>query len=646
MLLPVVSQPQGHRAWWIGAVLTLHAALLAWNGLICGPTFDEVGHLPAGLSHWELGRFDLYSVNPPLVRSIAAIPVIVAGYECQWVLLPDYGRARPEMLLGLHFIARNGERSFFLLTLARWVCIPFSLLGAWICWCWANELYGEASGFLAMLLWCLSPTVLAFGSLIVPDVAAASLAAVAWYAIWRWLRQPRWTRAYMAGLALGLACLSKFTLLLFYFLLPVAWLVVTLPRRHKSRITDVLVQGAQVLLIYLISCLVINLGYLFDGSMRRLDSYQFVSRALTGYAFMQDDADTNRFAGTSLGQFRVPLPQEMLLGIDKQRADFEGAMPSYLRGEWRDGGWYHYYLYALLVKEPLGSWILAALALFSGIYITGYVRDLSDEIVLLLPVVGFLALVSSQIGFNHHLRYVLPIYPFTFVWMSKVGWSWENVTLRIQPGKDTGYGDRFGLRAARLVAGLSDREVRRHIAVAAIAAVLVLWSVGSSLVVYPHSHAYFSELVGGPTNGRFHLLGSNSDWGQELLRLRRWAEQNPQARPLFVAHAVWNLDPALAGIPHAGLPPRYGPQPGWHALSVNELHGELGHYLYFLRFQPVTTIGYSMHVYHVTFGEANRVRRELGLPELPVNNRKGREAGRLCMDGMLVSLEPMGKGKE
>jgi hypothetical protein len=48
--------------------------------------------------------------------------------------------------------------------------------------------------------------------------------------------------------------------------------------------------------------------------------------------------------------------------------------------------------------------------------------------VLLAPLAVILALVSSQTGFNHHLRYVLPIFPFAFIWASKVaraaGFGW------------------------------------------------------------------------------------------------------------------------------------------------------------------------------------------------------------------------------
>ena len=61
---------------------------------------------------------------------------------------------------------------------------------------------------------------------------------------------------------------------------------------------------------------------------------------------------------------------------------------------------------------------------------------------------------------------------------------------------------------------------------------------------------------------------------------------------------------------------KYGPQPGWYALSVNEIYRQSGKYRYFLEFQPVAMAGYSICIYHVTLDDAKRVRRGLGLPEL------------------------------
>ena len=50
----------------------------------------------------------------------------------------------------------------------------------------------------------------------------------------------------------------------------------------------------------------------------------------------------------------------------------------------------------------------------------------------------------------------------------------------------------------------------------------LLATVSSTLAVYPHELAYFNEAAGGPENGYRHLLGSNLDWGQDLVLLKRW----------------------------------------------------------------------------------------------------------------------------
>lgn len=47
--------------------------------------------------------------------------------------------------------------------------------------------------------------------------------------------------------------------------------------------------------------------------------------------------------------------------------------------------------------------------------------------------------------------------------------------------------------------------------------------------------------------GHDHLLGSNLDWGQDLLNLRRWLDQHPEAEPPHLAY-YGTVDPRIAGI--------------------------------------------------------------------------------------------------
>ena len=48
-------------------------------------------------------------------------------------------------------------------------------------------------------------------------------------------------------------------------------------------------------------------------------------------------------------------------------------------------------------------------------------------------------------------------------------------------------------------------------------------------------------------------------------------------------------------------------------------------YAHFQHCNPVAMAGYSIYIYHITLDEANRVRRELGLPELPRSSGAERE---------------------
>jgi hypothetical protein len=63
---------------------------------------------------------------------------------------------------------------------------------------------------------------------------------------------------------------------------------------------------------------------------------------LTGYKTLADipTSGGNCFEKTPLAYLPVPLPSNFIQGIDTQRLDFERGLPSYLRGEWSDHGWY------------------------------------------------------------------------------------------------------------------------------------------------------------------------------------------------------------------------------------------------------------------------------------------------------------------
>jgi len=583
-------------------LLAVHAALLAWQGLGDSATWDEVGHFSAGLEHWRHGRFESYKVNPPLVRMVALAPVAILRPDLdptRYMFWRGPG-VRPEFGAGT-LIARDlGPEYFWWVTVARWMCIPFSLLGVLVCYGWSRGLFGTASGFVAAALWTFSPSVLAYGHLITPDLGAAGVGVASAYLFRRWLHRPTLGRAAAAGIALGLTELTKSTWIILLVLWPVIWGGYRLLDGGAGlRRRQWLQQAGHIGLLLVLAVGVLNLGYGFDGSFKRLGDYQFVSTSLVGAGAAKTSAEGvrfgNRFADSFLRHVPLPLPECYVLGMDLQKLDFERKLPSYLRGEWREGGWWYYYLYALSIKEPIGSIALVLLALFAAILMRRqYAAPLREELLLLAPAAGILGFVSSQTGFSHHLRYVLPSLPFMFILASRVGRSWEV----------------------------------RHRTVSVLTCLALGASVVSSLRVVPHSLSYYNAFAGGPEGGYRHLANSNTDWGQDLLYLKRWYDRNKNVRPIHVAYDMLLVRPDILGIECGPVPvdPRsqeamsvntaeQGPRPGWFIVSVNKLNDHGHRYDYFRDLTPVGRIGYTMRVYHVTVEEANRMRNQFGLPE-------------------------------
>ncbi len=499
---------QGFSRWWrpccVLTFLILQAALLTGAACTHSPTVDEVAHLPAGLSYWQLGRFDLYCVNPPLVRLVAALPVLYAHPSTDWRSVDSILTSRYEFQVGSDFLGANGDQAQRLYFLGRLACIPFSLLGSYICYRWGREVYGSAAGLLAMALWSFDPNILGHGSLIACDVAGAALAVTACYGFWRWLHSPDFPHTLLAGVCFGLALLSKTTNIILILLFPLLAVICNSERswpqggkfRHRA---------LSLLTILLVGLLVLNAGYGFEGTGQPLKQYTFVSRCLDQLAGEQS-------VGQSLGLTRIPmpLPRNYLRGIDLQKRDFEiRDTVCYLRGESRQGGWWYYYLYAFVVKEPLGTLAVVILALVLPSLLSSQAAPWRSEVMLVLPAVTFFLLVSSQTGYTPHYRYVFPSLPFIFILCGRA----VPVAMR-----------------------------SRFAAVAVL--VCVAASVVSSLAIYPHSLSYFNELAGGPLGGPQHLLDSNIDWGQDLLFLRQWLEEHPEAEGIRVA-CFGYADPAI-----------------------------------------------------------------------------------------------------
>ncbi|WP_197526304.1 ArnT family glycosyltransferase [Botrimarina colliarenosi] len=452
--------------------------------------------------------------------------------------------------MGADFVAANGQRSHYLISIARCACIPFSWIGAIICYLWGKDLYGRPAGLLACLLWCFDPSILGHGALITPDAHCAALGVAANYTFWRWLINPTWSGTLLAGAVLGVAELSKTTLLLLYPIWPLVWVVYRWNSRNQMNARRWAREASMLLLRMVLGVAVLNSAYGFSGSFQRLGTLTFVSALLSRQthdvpiqipqsSLVDVPEPGNRFRNTWLGALPLPLPRDYALGIDLQQRDFEHyGRPFYLAGTWSKTGWFYYYGYALLVKEPASTILLIMLCIADSlgclIRRSAFGFPKNRELILLLPAIVIFFTASLKTGINEHTRYVLPALPFLFIWTGRLT-SFIDVS---QSGTTSHLSFRSTASSTRVVPAFT-------------LMVLAAWLVTSSCWIFPHSLSFFNEFAGGPLNGANHLLGSNLDWGQDLTYL---AAELEAEREHANALCVSSFNPALV----------YGP-----ALTVN-----------------------------------------------------------------------------
>jgi 4-amino-4-deoxy-L-arabinose transferase-like glycosyltransferase len=484
----------------------------------------------------------------------------------------DSGDWRP-WVFGTDFMRKNASSYDAIFFLGRIPMVLLGLLLGYYVFQWSAALYGSKGGLLSLVLYTFCPNMLAHMRLVTTDMGFTCFAFIATYYYWRSFYSDKKNTWIAAGIFLGLALLSKFTALL---LLPVFGLLLLLGAIQKrtkdaseglSTITpeppflQYLGKGILRLgLLILIALFVVNAGYGFKGSFKTLRSMPHKSQLFATW----DRSPLNKVP--------IPLPAEFVQGFDRQKLDAEqGVFLNYLRGKLSNKGWWYYFFYAFFIKTPIPLLIGILLCLWQGFH---FRKPHLDQFFLVLPALAILTVFSFFNEINVGIRYILPVFPFLFVWLGQLG----DLSLKTP--------------VARWIAG----------------ALLVTY-VFSSLSVFPNYLAYFNAWAGGPENGHRHLLDSNLDWGQDLKRLKSYMAKEgiEEVGLAYFGH----VDPAIYGINYHSI--GENPESGHIAISANYLYGlpylitydsppkpiEPGIFQWLHDYEPSAHIGHSILIYSI-----------------------------------------------
>lgn len=536
--------------------------LLVWLGLAihaCGAmsvTYDETWHWPVGVRNLAQGDFAEDRLNPPLARMWAAIPGAVGRV--------DVAPGTADHPIGERFVAEHPD-FFRWYRLGRWFNLVWAIATAGLVYAVLLARRGQAAANWGLLALLCIPDLIAHASVVTPDSAAMACFFATSVASALWLSTPTWKRCGVLGVALGAMQTVKYTGVVFF---PVIGLLASWQMISGNAAWSL--SGwkrgiAQLLAIGAICLLVIATAYRFQGLWEPWGSY----------AFQSADLRTVQELTSGLKSLPVPLPKDLLLGIDAQRAIMEGAHPTFLNGEWSLSGFRSYFFWATVYKLPL---VVLGLSLAGGwIVLRDRSIPWSDCLAVGLPI-GVLVTIASFSSMQLGFRYIMPVLP---VMACLCGVAMSGL-------------DRCG------------RKLRLGMSSIVVLGLVSVWRF------HPHHLSYFNELAGGPAGGRYHLVDSNIDWGQDLLRAKAVVDRFP-GEPFRMAY-FGQVNPQLVGI-DSDIPPSRRLEPGLYLVSVNYVMGrpgtvrdrqgavrpvDINEFAYFQLLEPTEHVGYSIDFYRVT----------------------------------------------
>ncbi len=553
-VVKVNLQSTRKHGWRYGALalLWLFFAQVAFTARETSITLDEPLHIASGYACLVTGDYRLVEEHPPLLKMLQAAPLLLADPA-----LPD-PRTRPGwndgdlIMVAQHLIVPYRPIDPLVYAARVPTMLVGIILGALI-FRWGADVFGQLGGLLALALYSFDPNILAHASVAGTDLGAACAIFGAMYLFWRWIREPRgprWKRALVAAVGLGLALGVKTTVLM---LGPIFAGFILLGRPRQHPLAAYLRQGLGIVAIAFLTLWAI---------------YRFEIGPVAGLPF--------------------PIPAAShLKPLFKLQIHMREGHSAFLMGKNYHHGDWRYFPIAFALKTPLLTLTLllitAGRLINAALHAPGKIKQRARQIAAVGALPAFYFAVSLTSGINIGYRHLLPILPFIYVGVASC--------------------------SAQIITAHTAFITRRAIHVTSF--ILFLSYAATTLTLFPWYLSYFNVLAGGPDGGYHYLADSNVDWGHTWKALQRYLEA--ENITVFNLSQYTINDPHAYGLDYTPIPPwpdappvlpqRFAPAPGIYAISANQLQGltvalpEM--YDYFRHLRPKARIGHAMHIYEI-----------------------------------------------
>ncbi len=501
---------------------------------------DEQNHIARGLAFVRTGDPRLSLEHPPLINGWSALPLLALNGIDLPLDDPSWQREPPQTYW-YDFATRlfweiNTPRVPTMVFMARLPIILLTILLAALVQRFGAQLWHEKAGFVSAALLLFDPNIIAHGRYSTTDLGGTFGLTVMAFGLWRLftVEEPtfstpsfrrRQKSIFLAGLCMGIAFSSKLSMLGFVPIFAVVALLPIFPNWSWRTAGQRL--GAFV-----------AAGLLSIGVVWAIFGFEW------GNFWFLDE----RFAW--LNQYSAPMPT-FWAGIERIMMATGDGRPTYLLGAFYNTGVPLYFPIAFLVKTPLVTLMLFIIAILT---LLAKRTTRGRAFYLLIPTIFYFG-TTTQSGLNIGYRHLLPILPLLYL----------------------------------LIGGITPRRFR-HEGMTTRRGFVVLLAISAAMItavrVSPHYVGYFNWTVG-QENGWQVLHDSNIDWGQDLMRLRNWMDEN-EIEKVKLSY-FGSADPTLY-LPYDPLPgnPRHldlwtvppfdiaDPERGVYAISVQSLIGVVG----------------------------------------------------------------------
>jgi len=568
-----------------GLLLAAFWAFLVSSVVHKSLTSDETAHAAAGYTYWRFNDYRLNPENGNLPQRVMGLGLLIAHTRFPSID-SDAWRTSNEWSIGDAWFHHEGNNVASMLLHGRAaMALLAAALGALV-WACSRRLFGPLGGMLSLVLFVLSPIVLANGALMTSDTCAALFFLAAVWSLWRLMQRISPGRVLCAGLCAGGLFASKMSAPLIVPMV-LALMIVRLidgralpfgerEIRERGHLALALagIGFAQVAIVW--ATLWGFYGFRYEAFapgagpgqfterwevvLKRPDPLSLISRL---------DLDAGQKAGVMriLQARHVPLEiwrPERLEALAAIRHDVLTAAQARLldsilaapplsaadrlvdllrRRRLLPEAYIYGQVYALKYSQARASFLNGESSIYGWRWFFPYAFLVKTPLTV-FGVCGLaLAAAFRRRPLLPGLYETAPLWTLIAIYWAAVLNSHLNIghrhILAVHPPLFILCG------AAACWIGEPGRTARRL----ALALGLLIAALAAEVAYrYPNYLAYFNVLAGGPRQGYRHLVDSSLDWGQDLPGLKAYIARNNPKGPVYLSY-FGTGSPSYYGIP-------------------------------------------------------------------------------------------------